>query len=115
MAQMLAKRPRKYHGHFKTHHIQVIGRLIQQQNVRVFHCQHREHDTAWLIQYVSLLLTIQEHQSFHSPVPETVGKLTDRTSLMCASNTESTNLLTPELDVLLREFALERRLEVLNG
>jgi hypothetical protein len=50
----------------------------------------------------------------HLPVSETVGQLVDGAGLVGASDTESANLLPPELHVLLRELLRVQALEVLD-
>jgi hypothetical protein len=48
-------------------------------------------------------------------VSQTIGELRDRVGLMGTSDTESTDLLSPVLNVLLGVLGLVGRLEVLDG
>jgi hypothetical protein len=48
------------------------------------------------------------------PVTQTVGELADRVRLVSTGDTESADLLSPVLDVLLRELALVQRLQVVD-
>lgn len=74
-------------------HIQVVCRLIEQKNVRVLHRQQGEHNS----------------------VPQTIRQLVDRVRLVTSGDTETTNLLTPELNVLLGELIVIERGNVVDG
>lgn len=88
-------------------HVQVICGLVKHQDVRVFHGQLREDDTA-------------RHEHFRYsqiipssiPIPQTIGELRYRVSLMSATETESSKLCSPRLHILFgilfREYALHK-------
>ena len=73
-------------------HVQVVRRLIEQQDVRVLHGENGKDDS----------------------VSETVGQLADRVGLVGTGDTETTNLLSPILNVLLWKFGLVKLLQVLH-
>lgn len=49
-----------------------------------------------------------------SPITKTIRQLADGAGLVCSGDTESTDLLTPELNVLLGELGRVERLQVLD-
>lgn len=71
----------------------MVSRLIEQDDVGVLHSK----------------------DSKHYSVPQTIRQLVDGAGLVSTSDTESTNLLPPELNVLVRELFTIERSNVLDG
>lgn len=71
----------------------MVSRLIEQDDVGVLHGK----------------------DSKHYSVPQTIRQLVDGAGLVSTSDTESTNLLPPELNVLVGELFAVERSNVLDG
>ena len=115
-------------------HVQVVRRLVQEEDVWVLHRELREHDSAtphdthahitraeemWEKRRDRRLCQLQLYRTRwapngHSPVPETVRELLDGRRLVCARETKAAELCTPSLHILVRELLVVERLEVLD-
>ena len=85
----------------------MVRRLVEQQDVRVLHGKNGEHNSVYQ-------LSVHKANGCDSPVTQTIGQLADRVGLVGTSDTESADLLSPVLDVLLRELVMVERLQVVH-
>lgn len=96
-------------------HVQVVCRLVQQQDVRGLKGQHREDDSLPIKRRSVSFRDLRHNSNGRTYVSQTIRKLGDRVGLVGTGDTKSTDLLSPVLNVLLGVLGPVGGLEVLDG